>query len=92
MAEFIEEHTVLTKRVLRYALLGIFGLQIFLWLFEDYPFLYILFSTVALAAWATLLKQFPFIELTNPRFIVALGMPITVDRALPHLALQYCPW
>lgn len=74
MAEFIEEHTTLTKRVLRYALLAIFALQVLLWLFEDYPFLNVLFSLVAHAAWGTLLKQFPFIELTNPRFIVALGM------------------
>lgn len=96
IAEFIEEHTTLTKRVLRYALLAIFALQILLWLFEDYPFLHILFSIAAHAAWGTLLRQFPFIELTNVKFIVALGAcslsPFDVISLLRSPAVrQPCP-
>lgn len=33
-AEFIEEHTILTKRVLKYAIGSIFSLRIALWILE----------------------------------------------------------
>jgi hypothetical protein len=83
VAEFVEEHTAITKKALRYAILSVFVLRFLLAVFEPFSFWISLLGLVALVLYYRLLqKKFPFIEFTNPMFLTASGTLIKVARYL----------
>jgi len=77
VAEFVEEHTKLTRRILRWVIICVFALRILLWITERFSFVNTLAGELALGCYYTLIqKNFPFIEFKNPVFLAAVGLSI----------------
>jgi uncharacterized membrane protein YgcG len=69
LAEMVEEHTRLTKRVLQWSIKISVGVNVLLLIVDGMPFSCVAVSLAALGCYQTLLKRFPFIEATSPEFI-----------------------
>lgn len=67
----MEEHTVTTRRVIKYATVAVVVIQLLLWIVDGYPMWHIWFSVACHGFYSLLLKEFPFIELTSPVFIAS---------------------
>jgi hypothetical protein len=80
LAEWVEEYTVLTKKVIRGTIIAIAVLHVLLMILENLPPLYLLLGLVAHATYFSLLPSFPFIEFSDPRFIASIGTCSTRSR------------
>ncbi|KAI9087769.1 transmembrane adaptor Erv26, partial [Phlyctochytrium arcticum] len=69
LAELVEEHTVLTKRILKFITIAVVVSHILMWLFDGLPFFRVLFSLACHAWYSQLLAAFPGIELGSVAFI-----------------------
>jgi len=77
VAEFVEEHTAITKKAIRYAIMAVFVLRLLLGVFEAFSLWISLLGLGALVLYYRLLqKKFPFIEFTNPMFLSASGISL----------------
>ena len=76
LAEIVEEYTRVTKKVLTWAIKISVGMNVALLVIDRLPFLCILISCGAQGAYWTLLRRFPFMELTSPEFLGSVGMLI----------------
>jgi len=82
LAEIVEEYTVLTKKIIKYTTFIVIGIHVLILIWEDtFPWTYILTGILAHIAYLLLLKDFPFIELTNPFFILA-AVAVLADHCL----------
>lgn len=82
IAEMVEEYTRLTRKVLDWSIKISIALNVALLVVDRLPFLCIAVSIVSQLAYTTLLKRFPFIEVSSVEFIGSLGM----------LALNHFVW
>jgi len=73
LAEWVEEYTVLTKKIIRWTIIVVIIFHLLLMLFEDFPILYLLFGIIAHLAYSSLLPSFPFIEFFGIQFISSVG-------------------
>jgi len=71
LAELVEEYTQLSKRILRDTILFVLVLHLLLLVFEDFPALLTLMGLLSHATYFTLLRTFPFIYVTDPKFIAS---------------------
>jgi len=69
MAEWVEEYTVLTKKIIRYIIWTVMGIHVVLLFVEDFPMMYIFIGLAAHMLYYSLLSTFPFTELKDPKFI-----------------------
>ncbi|XP_078492130.1 protein TEX261-like [Ciona intestinalis] len=69
LAEIIEEYTVMTRKVVKNMLMVSCVVYVGLWLFESFPFTIIAVGLFTNLVEFSLLRSFPFIELTSPNFI-----------------------
>ncbi|KAI8923407.1 transmembrane adaptor Erv26-domain-containing protein [Entophlyctis helioformis] len=76
MAEFVEEHTVLTKRIIKYTTYTIGAVHV-LMAFEGFPLARVGFSGACLAIYSLMLPSFPSIQVTSPSFIVSCILVIS---------------
>ncbi|KND03144.1 uncharacterized protein SPPG_02207 [Spizellomyces punctatus DAOM BR117] len=76
LAELVEEHTVLTKRVIKYATIATMAAHVLLWLVDGLPFLRILFSLSCHLWYSQLLRTFPTIELSSVAFVLSCVLVI----------------
>lgn len=76
VAELAEEYSVMTKKILVYAVLTITGIHIVLWLFDRFPFVYIAVGVFSHLVYFQLLKSFPFISLKSISFVLSCCMYI----------------
>ncbi len=73
LAELVEEYTVITMRVIRWLVIITAGIYVGLIIFEDFPYYLTLTGLVSIGFYSLLLKNFPFIELSSPVFILSCG-------------------
>eukprot|EP00029_Vermamoeba_vermiformis_P005377 TRINITY_DN1852_c0_g1_i1.p1 TRINITY_DN1852_c0_g1~~TRINITY_DN1852_c0_g1_i1.p1 ORF type:complete len:209 (-),score=44.82 TRINITY_DN1852_c0_g1_i1:131-757(-) len=74
LAELVEEYERLTKKIIRYSVYAVMVILVLMWLFESYPFFYILVALASHFLYFQLLRRFPHIELTNMLFIISCVM------------------
>ncbi|EEP82963.1 conserved hypothetical protein [Uncinocarpus reesii 1704] len=71
LSELVEEHTVLASRVLSRLIQAIILLHILLWLIDGLPFSLTLLSIVSHLVYASNLRRFPIVKLSDPLFILS---------------------
>eukprot|EP00271_Cylindrocystis_brebissonii_P003781 TRINITY_DN15032_c0_g1_i1.p1 TRINITY_DN15032_c0_g1~~TRINITY_DN15032_c0_g1_i1.p1 ORF type:complete len:230 (-),score=44.38 TRINITY_DN15032_c0_g1_i1:578-1267(-) len=96
IAELVEEHSRLAKKVISGAIQGIIGLHVVLWLVDGLPFLPVAVGVATHALYHHLLRSFPFISATSPEFLASAGMCIASHVAWfrmfasgPHVSLEW---
>ena len=72
LAELVEEYTVMTKRVIKYLIVGVSCVYIGLMVFEGMPWKMTLTGLVSTLLYTTLLPNFPDIDLVSPSFVLTL--------------------
>mmetsp|Transcript_90422 Transcript_90422/g.258357 ORF Transcript_90422/g.258357 Transcript_90422/m.258357 type:complete len:195 (+) Transcript_90422:96-680(+) len=72
VAELAEEFSVLTGKILKWSIVGIEVVHVLLYVDGLFPLPYMLLSMAANGAFALLLHDFPFIELTSIKFILGV--------------------
>ncbi|KAI8578370.1 hypothetical protein K450DRAFT_247565 [Umbelopsis ramanniana AG] len=73
LAELVEEYTVFTKKIIKYATGTVVFIHVCLWIFDRKPFFQILFSLACHGVYSMNLQTFPFISLTSPPFLASCG-------------------
>jgi hypothetical protein len=73
LAELVEEYTVLTKRLLGWAVIAEVGIYVLLLVVDRLPVMACVSGLVAHLVYGTLLRKFPFISLTSPEFLGSCG-------------------
>ncbi|KKK18516.1 DUF396 doamin protein [Aspergillus rambellii] len=71
LSELVEEHTVLTRRLLTRLIYCIIGMQVLLLLFDHFPFFLSLLSIGSHLVYASNLRRFPIVKLSDPLFILS---------------------
>lgn len=71
LSELVEEHTVLARRTLSRLIYGVIAIQILLTLFDRFPFSLSLLSIVSHIVYASNLRRFPIVKLSDPLFIIS---------------------
>lgn len=72
LAELIEEYTVTTRNVLQIMLTASCIILVGLWVFEGFPFTMIAVGLFTNIVEFSLLRTFPFIQMTSPNFILTV--------------------
>jgi len=76
LSELVEEHTVLTKKVLTYLIYVVIALQTLLWLVDGFPAKLSLLTIGSHVAYMQNLRRFPVVKLTDPLFILSCGLVV----------------
>ncbi|KAJ9221530.1 hypothetical protein DTO271D3_766 [Paecilomyces variotii] len=74
LSELVEEHTVLTRRLLSRLIYSIIIIQSLLWLFDGFPFFLSLLSIISHLVYASNLRRFPIVKLSDPLFILSCAL------------------
>jgi hypothetical protein len=74
LAEFVEENTRVTKRVMNLLMWAVLALHIGLALFDSLPFLHLLFSLACHFVYSSLLAAYPFINVSSPNFLLSAAL------------------
>ncbi|EYE93501.1 uncharacterized protein EURHEDRAFT_460022 [Aspergillus ruber CBS 135680] len=69
LSELVEEHTVLARRLLTRLIYSIVVIQILLFLFDRFPFFLSALSIVSHLVYASNLRRFPIVKLSDPLFV-----------------------
>lgn len=80
LSELVEEHTVMTKRLLTRLIYTVVGLQLALWLIDGFPFWSTLLGIAAHLVYLGNMRRFPFVKLSDPLLLLACGMPCSGCR------------
>ncbi|OOQ86085.1 Protein SVP26 [Penicillium brasilianum] len=71
LSELVEEHTVLARRLLGRLIYTIIGIQVLLVLFDRFPISLSLLSIGSHLVYASNLRRFPIVKLTDPLFVLS---------------------
>ncbi|KAL5332880.1 transmembrane adaptor Erv26 [Aspergillus crustosus] len=71
LSELVEEHTVLARRLLIRLIYTIITIQILLFLFDKFPFSLSLLGIGSHIIYASNLRRFPIVKLSDPLFILS---------------------
>ncbi|KAL4930591.1 uncharacterized protein BDV17DRAFT_258023 [Aspergillus undulatus] len=71
LSELVEEHTVIARRLLSRLIYGIIAIQILLFLFDKFPLFLSLLSIGSHIVYASNLRRFPIVKLSDPFFILS---------------------
>ncbi|KAG2419861.1 hypothetical protein HFD88_004658 [Aspergillus terreus] len=71
LSELVEEHTVLARRLLTRLIYGIISIQILLCLIDRFPLSLSLLSIISHLVYASNLRRFPIVKLSDPLFILS---------------------
>lgn len=71
LSELVEEHTVLARRLLSRLIYSVIIIQILLLLIDRFPFSLSLLSVVSHLIYASNLRRFPIVKLSDPLFILS---------------------
>ncbi|KAK6343904.1 erv26 superfamily protein [Orbilia brochopaga] len=77
LSELVEEHTVVSKRILTRLIQGIVAIHILLLLIDGFPFVLTSFSAISHGAYAMNLRRFPMVALTDGWFIGSCILVVT---------------
>lgn len=73
LSELVEEHTVISKRLLSRLIYGIIVLDLLLCFVDRFPFWLTLFGIVSHIVYLGNMRRFPYVTLTDPLFITSCG-------------------
>jgi hypothetical protein len=76
LSELVEEHSVLSAKVLRRLIYVVCAIQLLLWLVDGFPWHLILLGVASHAVYASNLRHFPIVKLTDPLFLLSCGLVI----------------
>eukprot|EP00871_Galdieria_phlegrea_P004412 jgi/Galph1/4972/GphlegSOOS_G3645.1 len=88
LAELTEEYTTTAKKVLKFCIQLNLVTHTLLWIWERFPFMYVLLGVLAHALYALLLRGFPFIELRSPIFLACTASFILNNIGWMHFFLR----
>ncbi|KUI65783.1 Protein SVP26 [Cytospora mali] len=71
LSELVEEHTVISKRLLSRLIYGIIVLDLLLCFVDRFPFWLTLFGIVSHVVYLGNMRRFPYVTLTDPLFITS---------------------
>jgi hypothetical protein len=71
LSELVEEHSVLSARLLRNLIYTIISVQTLLWLVDGFPFTLTALGIASHAVYASNLRHFPIVKLGDPLFILS---------------------
>lgn len=71
LSELVEEHTVISKRLLSRLIYGIIVLDLLLCFVDRFPFWLTLFGIVSHIVYLGNMRRFPYVTLTDPLFITS---------------------
>ncbi|KAJ5818294.1 hypothetical protein N7474_003885 [Penicillium riverlandense] len=71
LSEIVEEHTVLARRLLSRLIYSIIGVQTLLMIFDRFPIFLSLLSIGSHLVYASNLRRFPIVKLSDPLFILS---------------------
>ncbi|KAJ4394857.1 erv26 super protein [Gnomoniopsis smithogilvyi] len=71
LSELVEEHTVVSKRLLTRLIYFIVALQVLLWLVDRFPFWLTMLGVASHVVYLGNMRRFPFVTLTDPLFIIS---------------------
>lgn len=71
LSELVEEHTVLARRLLTRLIYSIILIQVLLFVFDRFPFSLSLLSIGSHIVYASNLRRFPVVKLSDPLFILS---------------------
>ncbi|KAM3584286.1 erv26 superfamily protein [Umbelopsis sp. WA50703] len=93
LAELVEEYTVFTKKIIKYATMVVVFIHICLWIFDRKPFFQIVFSLICHGVYSMNLQTFPFISLTSPAFLASCVL-VLVDHFVwfQYFTRHYTPF
>ncbi|KAL6065445.1 DUF396-domain-containing protein [Balamuthia mandrillaris] len=89
LAEWVEEYTMFTKRLIRYTVFTVLGLHLALPFFEEFPYLHTGIGIVAHLFYLSLLRSFPLFELTDVRFVGSCALAVIAHFLWFHYFTQY---
>jgi len=85
LSELVEERTVLSKKILTYLIYFVIGLQLCLWLFDGFPWMWILLSIASHVLYLQNLRRFPIVKLSDPIFLISCGeypSPVSIATSI----------
>ncbi|CAO3666666.1 unnamed protein product [Umbelopsis ramanniana] len=93
LAELVEEYTVFTKKIIKYATGTVVFIHVCLWIFDRKPFFQILFSLACHGVYSMNLQTFPFISLTSPPFLASCVL-VLIDHFVwfQYFTRHYTPF
>ncbi|VVC44722.1 Transmembrane adaptor Erv26 [Cinara cedri] len=72
LAEFVEEHTVLTKKIIKWTIHVVILCHIGLYLFDNVPIILIAAGLLSHIVYYSLLTDFPYFNLSSIKFILSI--------------------
>lgn len=76
LSELVEEHTVISKRVLQRMIYTIIVIQLLLCVVDSFPFSLTLLGIVSHVVYLGNLRRFPYVKLTDPLFLTSCGLVV----------------
>lgn len=76
LSELVEEHSVLSAKVLRRLIYAVITTQVLLWLVDGFPFYLTLLGVASHAVYMTNLRHFPIVKLTDVWFLLSCGLVV----------------
>lgn len=74
LSELVEEHTVLASRVLTRLVYSVIAIHLLLWAVDRFPFSLIALGIFSHLIYASNLRHFPIVHLTDPLFLLSCAL------------------
>jgi hypothetical protein len=74
LSELVEEHSVLSSRVLRRLIYTVISAQLLLWLVDGFPWHLTLLGVASHAVYMSNLRHFPIVKLSDPLFLASCAL------------------
>jgi len=74
LSELVEEHTVLSSKLLTRLIYAIIATLVLLWLVDGFPFYLTCLSIVSHIVYASNLRHFPFVKFSDPLFLLSCAL------------------
>ncbi|KAI9809903.1 MAG: hypothetical protein M1825_000336 [Sarcosagium campestre] len=76
LSELVEEHTVITKRILNWLIYTVIGAHVVLVLIDGFPKRWALLSVISHLVYQANLRRFPLVKLTDTVFILSCALVV----------------
>lgn len=78
LSELVEEHTVLSKKLLTRLIYAVIAIQILLCLVDKFPLGLSALTIFSHVVYLQNLRRFPVVKLTDPTFLLSCGEPLVL--------------
>ncbi len=76
LSELVEEHSVLSAKLLKRLIYCVVAAQVLLWLVDDFPWQLTVLGVASHGVYATNLRRFPIVKLSDPFFVSSCALVI----------------